>query len=150
MAGGQNKTPARGGTRPGRGYRYATAAGTPNIAQKSDEEICLHHFWFIGEGNLPYRLALGAAGAKVLVPIGLAGEQGYIASREEWPLWTETLQKLRERYALPISEWHCKGGGDTKRGSRRYILHAALFTWTTTYHTRSELAEILAEEGGTQ
>jgi hypothetical protein len=86
----------------------------------------------------------------VLLSIGLAGKQGCIVSREEWPLWAAALQKLRERYGLSISEWHCKGGGSTPRGSRLCVLEADFFHWHATHHTRGELAEILAAEGGAQ
>ena len=35
MSGGQMETPARGQAQPGLGNRYATAAGTRNIAEKA-------------------------------------------------------------------------------------------------------------------
>lgn len=147
----EKKTPARGGTRRDKKSRPVEAAIEKSIAQKPDSEIWLHYFALLGGGaKCPPSLTLGSADAKVLAPIGQAGAKGYLATREQVPIWSQTVNKLRDRYSLPISEWHCKGGAGKQRGSRLYILHVELFAYLPSKHTRSALTAILAEEGGTQ
>jgi len=147
----KRETPARGETRPGRGYRYATAAGTPNIAQTQERDIVIYYFTIVarhaGVMQSVRSLALRGREAKTLLSLRDAAPAGFNPSPEDQEDCAASVQALRENYALPITEWRCKGGGDAKRGSRLYVFDGWIMGANVFFLSRADLVAILAGEG---
>jgi hypothetical protein len=152
----EKKTPARGGTRPGRKHHYAKAVDGNKIPHKPDDEIALYHFQLAEWGQAFREVTVPAPEARVLralaeakarsVGVSLACVEVQLA---DLPFWVPAVHTLREDYGLPIVEWHCKGGGGAQKGNKLYALNKmSVRICAVTKHTRAELAAFATREGG--
>lgn len=126
MSGGQNETPRGWQADTGKDNRYATAAGTPKIAQsnhyaKRGGRYEIHPY---GDGK-PFTIKAKGREAWALERLIEAGTKGCTPLSEPAPRWSSYVHKLRER-GVPIETVHEPHGGEFSGTHGRYILHARI------------------------
>jgi hypothetical protein len=123
MAGGQKKTPARGGTRPGRGNRYATAAGTSKVAQTKPRAKQSRRYCIRPENGEAFSVSLCGRDAWALMQLTKVGFKGLAPLDKPAPRWSAYIHRLRQN-GIPIETLREKHGGEFPGYHARYVLRA--------------------------
>lgn len=124
MKGGQSETPARGQAQPGQGNRYAEAAGTAKIAQRTRREKRAGLYTIHPEdGGEPFTIEARGREAWALDRLIEAGQRGCTPRTEPAPRWSAYVHGLRGLGA-PIETVTEPHGGAFAGTHGRYVLRA--------------------------
>lgn len=123
MTGGHNETPARGQAQPGRGGRYAEAAGTSKIAQGTGRAKRCGLYEIHPEGGEPFTIEAKGREAWALDRLTEAGPRGCTPIEQPAPRWSAYVHRLRA-LGVPIETLHEPHGGAFAGTHGRYILRA--------------------------
>jgi hypothetical protein len=124
MSGGQMETPARGQAQPGLGNRYATAAGTPNLAkQRAQRQTGGASYTVQNDGQAPFFVTVKGRVQWALDRLRKAGPRGVTPIDEPGPRWSAYVFDLRA-LGVNIETVHEPHGGDYPGTHGRYVLHS--------------------------
>lgn len=123
MAGGQKKTPARGGTRPGRKNRSLKAVDGNMIPQRKLHAKQPRRYDIQPEGGEAFSVTLCGRDAWALVQLIKAGIEGVAPIDNPAPRWSAYICRLRQ-HGIPIDTLREKHGGEFPGYHARYVLRA--------------------------
>lgn len=124
MGGGHEMARHLRGQEPGRGNRFADAAGTPKIAPGTGKRHKRAGLYLVTpEGGETFTIHATGREAWALERLGAAGAAGCTPITEPAPRWSAYVHKLRRR-GLPIETIHEAHGGEFAGHHARYVLHA--------------------------
>ena len=123
MGGGQMETPARGQAQPGRDKRYATAARTPEIAQRMGRAKGAGRYSVTPEGGEPFAVEAKGRNAWALDRLREAGSRGCTPIDQPAPRWSAYVFNLRA-LGVPIETVTEPHGGAYAGNHGRYVLRA--------------------------
>lgn len=123
MAGGHNKTPARGGTRPGRKNRSLKAADGNMIPQRKLHAKQPRRYRIRPEDGEVFSVTLCGRDAWALMQLIKAGIEGVAPLDKPAPRWSAYIHRLRQS-GIPIETLREKHGGEFPGYHARYLLRA--------------------------
>lgn len=123
MGGGQMETPRGWQADTGLENRYATAAGTPNIAQGKGRAKRSGLYYIAPEGGEPFTIEAKGRTAWALDRLAEAGPKGCTPITEPAPRWSAYVFNLRA-LGVPIETVTEPHTGEFAGHHARYVLHA--------------------------
>lgn len=124
MTGGQNENPGARAAQPGRGNRYAEAAGNLTLTQaKGRAKRCGLYEIHPEGGGEPFTIEAKGREAWALDRLTEAGPRGCTPIEQPAPRWSAYIHRLRA-LGVPIETLHEPHGGAFAGTHGRYILRA--------------------------